>query len=899
MNDFTHLAQEALQHAQALRDRNRDAELTSLHVACGVMRAGADLLDPSLRDCGVDPAVFIGDLESAAGKLPRVEGAEDKDGEGRVSPDVHRVLRGAQSVARELGDSFTTLEHLLLAVVGRAEMVELKGVIQKHRLNYEQLKGALMKNRNSGGKENAGGGPGAHSANAENEYNVLAKYGQDLVARAREGKLDPVIGREEEIRRVIRILSRKTKNNPVLVGEPGTGKTAIVEGLAQRIVRGDVPESLKGKKVYSLDMGSLIAGAKYRGEFEERLKAVLQALEEEQGNTLLFIDEIHTLVGAGKAEGAMDAGNLLKPKLARGELHCIGATTLKEYKQNIEKDAALERRFQPVMVAEPSQEESISILRGIKERFDRHHGVRIQDNAIVAAVKLSSRYIADRFLPDKAIDLMDEAAAMVKTQLDTMPEELDSLSRRLLQFQIEEKALKSEKDDKSRERLSALQKEIADLNAQVGAMKTQWDARAVFIKSLRDAQAKVDEVRREIEQAEAAYDLTRAAELKYKTLRDAEAKLKEAEEAAATSRVGASEFHEEVTEDEIAEVVSRWTGIPVTRLRAEEKDKLLSLPRHLAKRVIGQQAAVRAVSDAILRNRSGLGRENRPIGSFLFLGPTGVGKTELTKAVAEALFDSEDRVIRLDMSEYMEKHAVSKLIGAPPGYVGYEEGGQLTEAVRRQPYSVLLLDEVEKAHPDAFNILLQVLDDGRLSDSQGRTVSFKNTLIVMTSNIGSNLIADAAGSGKPVTADDLMPEIRKFFRIEFVNRIDEIIAFQPLALEELVKVAALRFGDLQKRLRERGISSEITPKASRAIAELSHDPQFGARPINRFIQNRLENPLSRLLVGGALKAGTHLTVDFRDGDFLFNGKPAEEHGAEPFGSAQGSDEAEDAEFEEV
>jgi ATP-dependent Clp protease ATP-binding subunit ClpB len=899
MNDFTHLAQEALQHAQALRDRNRDAELTSLHVACGVMRAGADLLDPSLRDCGVDPAVFIGDLESAAGKLPRVEGAEDKDGEGRVSPDVHRVLRGAQSVARELGDSFTTLEHLLLAVVGRAEMVELKGVIQKHRLNYEQLKGALMKNRNSGGKENAGGGPGAHSANAENEYNVLAKYGQDLVARAREGKLDPVIGREEEIRRVIRILSRKTKNNPVLVGEPGTGKTAIVEGLAQRIVRGDVPESLKGKKVYSLDMGSLIAGAKYRGEFEERLKAVLQALEEDQGNTLLFIDEIHTLVGAGKAEGAMDAGNLLKPKLARGELHCIGATTLKEYKQNIEKDAALERRFQPVMVAEPSQEESISILRGIKERFDRHHGVRIQDNAIVAAVKLSSRYIADRFLPDKAIDLMDEAAAMVKTQLDTMPEELDSLSRRLLQFQIEEKALKSEKDDKSRERLSALQKEIADLNAQVGAMKKQWDARAVFIKSLRDAQAKVDEVRREIEQAEAAYDLTRAAELKYKTLRDAEAKLKEAEEAAATSRVGASEFHEEVTEDEIAEVVSRWTGIPVTRLRAEEKDKLLSLPRHLAKRVIGQQAAVRAVSDAILRNRSGLGRENRPIGSFLFLGPTGVGKTELTKAVAEALFDSEDRVIRLDMSEYMEKHAVSKLIGAPPGYVGYEEGGQLTEAVRRQPYSVILLDEVEKAHPDAFNILLQVLDDGRLSDSQGRTVSFKNTLIVMTSNIGSSLIADAAGSGKPVTADDLMPEIRKFFRIEFVNRIDEIIAFQPLALEELVKVAALRFGDLQKRLRERGISSEITPKASRAIAELSHDPQFGARPINRFIQNRLENPLSRLLVGGALKAGTHLTVDFRDGDFLFNGKPAEEHGAEPFGSAQGSDGVEDAEFEEV
>jgi ATP-dependent Clp protease ATP-binding subunit ClpB len=739
----------------------------------------------------------------------------------------------------------------------------------------------------------------ANQANPQaNEESALSKYGQELVARAREGKLDPVIGREEEIRRVIRILSRKTKNNPVLVGEPGTGKTAIVEGLAQRIVRGDVPESLKGKKIYSLDMGSLIAGAKYRGEFEERLKAVLQELEDDQGNTLLFIDEIHTLVGAGKAEGAMDAGNLLKPKLARGELHCIGATTLKEYKQNIEKDAALERRFQPVIVTEPSQDESISILRGIKERFDRHHGVRIQDNAIVAAVKLSSRYIADRFLPDKAIDLMDEAAAMVKTQLDTMPEELDSLSRKLLQYQIEEKALKSEKDEKSRARLAALQKELADLNTQVGAMKKQWDARAVFIQNLRAAQTRVDDVRKQIEQAEAAYDLTRAAELKYKTLRDAENKVKEAEEAAAQSRVGASEFHEEVTEDEIAEVVSRWTGIPVTRLRAEEKDKLLKLPQFLAKRVIGQKAAIQAVSDAILRNRSGLGRENRPIGSFLFLGPTGVGKTELTKAVAEMLFDSEERVVRLDMSEYMEKHAVSKLIGAPPGYVGYEEGGQLTEAVRRHPYSVLLFDEVEKAHPDVFNMLLQVLDDGRLTDAQGRTVSFKNTLIVMTSNIGSSLIAGAAGSGTMLTAEDLMPEIRKFFRVEFVNRIDEIIAFQPLALEELVKIAALRFGDLKKRLHERGISAEITDKASRAIAELSHDPQFGARPINRFIQHRLENPLSRLLVAGALKSGTHLVVDFRDGDFLFNGKPADE--AAIIGDdVEGIEDAEDAEFREV
>jgi len=768
-------------------------------------------------------------------------------------------------------------------------MVELKGLLQRHPVNFEKLKGAIMRNRNTGGT--GGEGPGAHSANAENEYNVLQKYGQELVGLAREGKLDPVIGREEEIRRVVRILSRKTKNNPVLVGEPGVGKTAIVEGLAQRIVRGDVPESLKGKKLFSLDLGSLIAGAKYRGEFEERLKAVLKELEADGGNTLLFIDEIHTLVGAGKTDGAMDAGNLLKPKLARGELHCIGATTLNEYKQYIEKDPALERRFQPVPVGEPGEEESVSILRGIKERFDRHHGVRIQDNAIVAAVKLSSRYIADRFLPDKAIDLMDEAAAMVKTQLDTVPEELDSLTRRLLQYQIEEKALKSEKDAKSRERLEALQKEIADLKGQADGLQRQWDERAKYIRAIRERQQELDAVHRQIEQAETAYDLNRAAELKYRTLREAESQLRQAEEAAARSRVGQSEFHEEVTEDEIAEVVSRWTGIPVTRLREEEKEKLLNLPAHLAKRVVGQRAAVQAVADAIVRNRSGLGRVNRPIGSFLFLGPTGVGKTELTKAVAELLFDSEERVIRLDMSEYMEKHAVSKLIGAPPGYVGYEEGGQLTEAVRRQPYSVVLFDEVEKAHPDVFNLLLQVLDDGRLSDSQGRTVSFKNTILVMTSNIGSNLIADAT---PPLDADALMPEIRKFFRIEFVNRIDAIIAFQPLKIQELMKISALRFRDLQKRLRERGITSEITPEATRAIAELSHDPQFGARPINRFLQNRLENPLSRALLRGTLAAGSHLTVDFRDGEFLFNGARTEESAPAP-----AEDEALDAEFEEV
>ncbi|MDO4946051.1 MAG: AAA family ATPase [Fibrobacter sp.] len=849
MSDFNNDAEKVLAKAQSLMDRNSHSYLGCAHLAVGLVEGPDATLKKLYKSKNAKTQDLRGRLEPFVQKVPRVEGANPDVG---PDSDLNRVLRAAVQAARQV-NRMVTPGDMLVALMKFAGDRGLAKVFEDALGSVEVVETWLSD-------------PFAGAANAE-EQSPLKLYGRELVEMAADGRLSPVIGREEEIRRVILILSRKTKNNPCLVGEPGVGKTAIVEGLAERIYRGDVPDALKGKKLFALDLSAMMAGAKYRGDFEERLKSVLDALEED-GNTLLFIDEIHTIVGAGKTEGSMDLGNMLKPKLARGELHCIGATTTQEYRKYIEKDSALERRFQPVQVDEPTEEEAISILRGIKDGFDAHHGVRLHDNALVAAVKLSNRYISDRFLPDKAIDLIDEAASLVKTQMDTVPEALDTLQRKELQMKIEEQALAKETDDNSVKRLKELREDLAVTAAAVKAMQERWQDRRAAFAEIRDLKKSLADARTEMEQAEARYDLNRAAELKYNKIVNLEKEIAEKSAAIAKSTTG-DDLSEEVTEDTIALVVSRWTGVPVTKLCEGEKSKLLHLDERLHARVIGQDDAVEAVSEAILRNRSGLSRENAPIGSFLFLGPTGVGKTELAKALAVELFDDENALVRIDMSEYMEKHTVSRLIGAPPGYVGYEEGGQLTEAVRTKPYCVILLDEIEKAHPDVFNTLLQVLDDGRLTDGKGRTVNFKNTLILMTSNLGAEKFRErlASGNTAPVTLDEIDADLHAFFRPEFLNRLDETLVFQSLTKPQIRDIVKLKFAGLAKRAARQGLELTLSDAALDAIADGAYQPEFGARPIQRFIERNVERPLSHAILAGTVSATKPVVIDYENGVF--------------------------------
>ena len=852
---YTQKALDAVKTAQNMAQENGNQYVTSEHLLYALLDQDGGLIGSLFGKMGVDCDGLLSEIDTHIRKLPRISGGS---GEVYASPEVGKILNLAEKTAEKLHDEYLSVEHLMLAIFSEGSQ-NVRQLLSDHGITRSRFSDELSKVKTSP----------VTSDNPEDSYDALKKYGTDLVERARTKELDPVIGRDAEIRNVIRILSRKTKNNPVLIGEPGVGKTAIAEGLAQRIVRGDVPEGLKDRTIFSLDMGALIAGAKYRGEFEERLKAVLNEVKKSEGKIILFIDELHTIVGAGKTEGSMDAGNLLKPLLARGELHCIGATTLDEYRQYIEKDAALERRFQPVMVNEPTVEDTISILRGLKERYEIYHGVRIHDNALVAAATLSDRYITDRFLPDKAIDLVDEACAMIRTEIDSMPAELDDLRRKIMQQEIEEMALKKEDDQLSRDRLEELKKELADEKEQFNAMKSRWEAEKSGVDSVKELKSKIEQMNGEIERAQANLEYEKAAKLKYSDLPALEKQLKDAEAAAEKHTGDNSMVHDTVTENEIADIVGKWTGIPVSRLMEGEREKLLRLDEIIHKRVVGQDEAVRLVTEAIQRSRAGIADPNRPIGSFLFLGPTGVGKTELAKSLADCLFDDEHNLVRIDMTEYMEKFSVSRLIGAPPGYVGYDEGGQLTEAVRRKPYSVVLFDEVEKAHPDVFNILLQILDDGRITDSQGRTVDFKNTIIILTSNLGSSELLDGIQPDGSISEDAraaVMGELRRAFRPEFLNRLDEIILFKPLTKENLSGIIDILMEGLKKRLADKTLKLEVTDAAKSLIIERGFDPIYGARPLKRYLQSAAETLIAKEILRGDLAAGSTLVLDAENGE---------------------------------
>ncbi len=863
LNHFTQRSQEALQEAQILAMKMGHTNIDGEHLLMALLEQEGGLIPSLLDKMDIDRTTLHSELMTFLEGLPKSNGGQDEESVHGTNRLI-RLLAEARDEAKRMKDSFVSVEHVLLAFIDEGKKTKAGLLLADTGVTRDIVLKALADIR---GKQRI------DSENPESSYSALERFGRDIVEEAQSGKLDPIIGRDDEIRRIVRILSRKTKNNPVLIGDPGVGKTAIVEGLAHRIVRGDVPESLKGKTIFALDMGALVAGAKYRGEFEERLKAVLKEIKNSHGRTILFIDELHTIVGTGKAEGALDAGNMLKPMLARGELHCIGATTLDEYRKYIEKDGALERRFQPVLVNEPAVEDTISILRGLKERFEVHHGVKILDTALVAATMLSDRYISDRFLPDKAIDLLDEACAMVRTEIDSRPEELDQLVRKVMRLEIEEAALKKEKDKSSRMRLKAIRKELSDLREKADSLSAKWEAEKQSILKVSEMRKELEKLKKDLEDAELEYDLNRAAEIRHGKIPRLEKELRDREKELSTRQGQGPMLREVVTEEEISEIVSKWTGIPVSKLVEGEREKVLHLDETLKKRVVGQDKAVRMVTEAIIRARSGIRDPRRPIGSFLFLGPTGVGKTELAKALAEALFDSEENIIRIDMSEYMEKFSTSRLIGAPPGYVGYEEGGQLSEAVRRKPYSVILFDEIEKAHPEVFNILLQVLDDGRITDSKGRVIDFKNTILIMTSNMGSSIIMDgidADGTFMAGVPESVMEQLKQYFRPEFLNRLDETILFKPLMMDDILSIVDLQVSDLNRRLVDKSIHIELTDECRAHLAQKGFDPVYGARPLKRTMQKDLETKLGYLMLKNDIVDGTLIKVDYSGGELIFN-----------------------------